>query len=111
MVYETDLLPATKPYGAEVPPPTATRIVYVPATSGLIESFTVEDPVTPVAVTGILVISVEAMAALPIGVVEDDVAGVPVVPVPAAKVKIAFVDVAGAAVICAVTVYESDSAR
>jgi hypothetical protein len=46
--------------------------------------------------------------ALPIGVVEDDVPGVPVVPVPAAKVKIAFVEVAGAAVICAVTVYDSD---
>ena len=35
-VYETDLLPAAKP--VVVLPPTATKIVYVPATSGLIES-------------------------------------------------------------------------
>jgi hypothetical protein len=78
----------------------------------LIESFTVDDVAgAVVAVTAMLVTSVVRIAALPIGVVEDDVAGVPVVPVPSAKVKIAFVDVEGAAVICAVTVYESETAR
>jgi hypothetical protein len=75
----------------------------------LIESFTVEAPAAVVAVTGIFVTS--AVKRAPIvadAVVEDDVPGVPVVPVPASKVKIAFAEPVGAEVICAVTVYESD---